>query len=323
MAEKDSMIAMAKYLLERPFNLILMSSKEHNNPVALMMMCIVDYYMERKGLYARMAQTPEILSKLLQFHSYASFRYYEYRSKYLKHYNGDKLLRCSLCHLVGNYEHILTHMAINHNEHVGITKCAYCKRKDVKLHINDKKFDRYELFRKCSDKYVQKWKIVKDDKELKIVTDFYDMLKEVAQKIDACTSRTHLFEGKKTMSTQKIDLEKIRREFERTECGSLIFSFGDINTFCSVNQGSSSLENQPATTSTSASTSASTSDGNSSTFVKQQINDIIDINDENDETETNNSVVSFFFTELSLSLSLRLFTTSFVKDTINKIIFTT
>lgn len=205
----DTSTAIAIHLSKRPIAPILEQSSEKTNAIALQLMCIMDYYMEERRLYGRIAkmQCPKLFMQLMKFHTFVSFKYYDYRAS---RKIGDKILRCKFCDLTGPYTYILTHMAVNHNAHIGLKLCAYCNREELKVHFNDGSFDH------CYDQYIRKHQVVKDDSISEIVATFYGLLKEISEKLNICTVRNHAYAGTGYTAIEKI-AQKYGRDFP-TEC---------------------------------------------------------------------------------------------------------
>lgn len=209
MSTMDTSRAIEIHLSKRPMARILERTNEKNNPVALRLMCIIDYYMEERRLYSRISKTqsPKLLIQLLKFHTFVSFKYYDYRASRKV---GDKVLRCKFCELIGPYCYILTHMAINHNAHIGLKICAYCNRQELKFHFIDGMFDH------CFGNYSQKHGVIKDNEVSEIVAAFYGLIKEVSEKLNVCTVRNHAYAGTGYTAIEKI-AQKYGRDFP-TDC---------------------------------------------------------------------------------------------------------
>lgn len=206
---EDTSTAIGIHLSKRPIAPILEQSSEKTNPVALQLICILDYYMEERRLYAQIAkvQSPKLLMQLLKFHSFVSFKYYDYRAS---RKIGDKILRCKFCDLIGPYTNILTHMAINHNAHIGLKMCAYCNREELKVHFSNGSFNH------CYDHYIRKRQVIKDDEITEIVANSYGLIKEISEKLNVCTVRNHAFAGTGYTAIEKI-AQKYGRDFP-TDC---------------------------------------------------------------------------------------------------------
>lgn len=205
----DTNTAIEIHLSKRPIARILNQSNENNDSIALRLMCIIDYYMEERHLYSRIAKTqcPKLLVQLLKFHTFVSFKYYDYRASRKV---GDNVLRCKFCDLVGPYTYILTHMAINHNAHIGLKMCAYCNREELKTHFNNETFD------KCYNHYLQRHVVTRDDEIFEIVASFYALIKEISEKLNVCTVRNHAYAGTGYTAIEKI-AHKYGRDFP-TDC---------------------------------------------------------------------------------------------------------
>lgn len=182
--------AVAQHLKKGSFAPIFEQSNEKNDAVALKLMCIVDFETQRHDLYPRMQKpSPKLLPQLMQFHSYGTFKYYDYQVGVRI---GKRVLKCKFCDLIGPYGLILTHMAINHNAHIGLKRCVYCNRNDLKEHFAD------ETMEHCYASYLQRHDIEVDRGTMKsytIVKKFYDMLKELSVKFGISTFRNYGFRG--------------------------------------------------------------------------------------------------------------------------------
>lgn len=183
------------HLLRRPFADIfnnLRNPDEKDNPIGLMLMCILDYQADKLKFYTRIAETqhPKLLLDLMGFRTYKSFFYYEYQN------HGqleNKYLKCKFCDLYGPYVLILTHMTISHDEHIGLVYCAYCNETDLKTHFND------GSMQTCYERYKQKpdvADVIGDNLIPNIVKKFYDSLKNLSMLLGVHTRRyLHSFTG--------------------------------------------------------------------------------------------------------------------------------
>lgn len=181
--------AIAKHLRKGSFCEIYERSNEKDTLGALKFMCIVDYSLQRwDNLYRRIEEVanPKLLTQLMQFHTYGSFKYYFYR---VDDGIGKRVLQCKSCELIGPYALILSHMAIVHNQHVGLRKCAYCDRIDFKDHIED------DTLQQCYRNYLQRYGIAWDEKICGIMNDIHDLLKGMADKFKVTTRRDCAFRG--------------------------------------------------------------------------------------------------------------------------------
>lgn len=181
------------HLLNRPIAPIFEHCKEKDDLSALRMMCIVDFHTESTSLYSRIRESKnkKLLKQLLQFSHYENFRCYDYR---IHSQLNQKALQCKFCELIGCYPHILTHMAINHDTHIGSKICAYCNRCELKAHIDD------DSLLDCYKTYLEIHKIeihqIEINEEPKIVTDFYHMLINLCTKMGICVHRNIGFVGR-------------------------------------------------------------------------------------------------------------------------------
>lgn len=191
----------AQHLQKRPFVRIFENSREKNNINALKLMCILDFHTEHSGLYAKIGQSslPKLQSNLLQFREFHKFKYYNYR---VDPRIRDRVLQCKFCELIGPYTYILTHMTINHNVHMGLKMCVYCKHKELNIHFNDRSIEM------CYQRYLQRHEIVEstiDKNVCEIVGDFYRMLKVLSKQLNTYCSRDHRFTGHGHRRVEKLN----------------------------------------------------------------------------------------------------------------------
>lgn len=195
----DDIARIVEHLRGRPIAEIFEQSNEKDNIVALKLMCILDFYMEHLNFYAKIEATnPNLLGLLLQFSSFASFKYYDY---VVPKAIGTRVLRCKFCDLVGSYALILTHMALNHNAHIGIKTCLYCQRVELEKHFVENSLDQ------CYQKYIQRseWNDQKlGVNVLEIVANFYLMLRKLSKKFDACSIRHKQYTGLGYKAVEKL-----------------------------------------------------------------------------------------------------------------------
>lgn len=177
-----------EYLQKQPIAPILAESKEKDDTTALKLMCVVDHYTAKNDHYKKMANNPKLIKQLLKFNSYSHFKYYDCRVQSgLENY----VLKCKFCELIGPYAVIMSHMATNHNAHVSHTICAFCSRKDLKEHLKT------DTLNQCYREYQTKYDINENvlDEKVKIVDEFYALLKQLAKALDVTIFRNELFTG--------------------------------------------------------------------------------------------------------------------------------
>lgn len=181
----------AAYLRTRPIAPILEQSDEKENLIALKVMYILDFEMDRNELYTRMENVncDTLLMQLLRFHTFKSFKFYEYT---VKRELKRLTLQCTVCGLLGPYACILSHMAINHTLHVGLKMCLYCDRVELRKHFDNNSLDR------CYRNYLRERNINESDTNVcKIVSEFYDMMRRISEKFSVITVRKHNYAGKR------------------------------------------------------------------------------------------------------------------------------
>lgn len=199
------------HLKKQPIASIYENCNEKDNSIALILMCVVDFSIQRdaRNLYDRMKNVnPKLMSQLLQFHSYSMFTYYDYQMNKTK--LGKLVFQCSHCQLIGPVACILTHLAINHNIHLPGSVCVYCKHKEFRRHFDDNTFD------ECYKKYILKNDIKWDENVCSIIYDFYDVLKRLAVTLNVCVSRQHGYAAKGRASVEKLN-QDYGKDFP-TEC---------------------------------------------------------------------------------------------------------
>lgn len=187
--DKFNTEAIAQHLKKGSFAPIFEQSNEKDNDIALKLMCIIDFHAQKLDLYKRVqdSKSPKLLTKLMQFSSFGTFKYFDYQvGKRI----GKRVLKCKFCELVGPYGLILTHTVINHNVHIGLKNCAYCHRTELNEHLNE------DVLHECYAKYMEREHIERDEVVCDIVTEFYAMLKRLSDKLKITTPRHHSFGGK-------------------------------------------------------------------------------------------------------------------------------
>lgn len=185
-----------KHLMTRPIAPIVMSSMEKEDEIALKVMIILDYYVQKCDLYGNISAVPNLFDQLFKFKSYASFQYYKY---VLDDSLKKKLLKCEFCDLLSTYEITITHMALNHDKHLNVRYCQWCKKTDLKTH------KRFKDFKRCYSKYghnkfdlKKRWRI---NEYLGIIRRFYKIVSGVAKKLGVHIQRN---ENSTTTTDQKV-----------------------------------------------------------------------------------------------------------------------
>lgn len=201
MAQTMEINIIANYLKNLPIAPIFDSSHEKDNLIALKLMCVVNFYMQRdhRKLYERMNAYPKLKSQLLEFHSYSHFTYYDYQVNKTK--LGKSVFQCTYCDLVGPTANIMTHLAISHNIHTASKICVYCKRKNFRNHFYESSFD------ECYQNYILKNHIEWDGIVCGIICDFYDLLKLMSKVLNVCINRQHNYAAKGRTSVEKLNLD--------------------------------------------------------------------------------------------------------------------
>lgn len=190
--------ALRAHLAKRPIAPIFESSHERNDGTALKFMCLVDYYVAEHKFYDEFVKYPKLMAQLLRFHSYRSFVFYSYPA--IRTISG-LLLQCKFCELTGPYSHILTHMAINHNAHIGLKQCAYCNRTQLTEHIQN------GTLATCYQHYLTIHGIDPKAVDVDILNKFYKLLKNISSALDVVIPRSEAFAGIGYRKT--VDIERL------------------------------------------------------------------------------------------------------------------
>lgn len=198
-AAVDEVARLNAYLRGRPFARIFEQCYEKDDIVALKFMCILDHEMDRLNLYADInATNPKMLALLMQFRSFAAFRYYEYN---VRKDIGARILRCKFCALIAPYAYIFTHMAINHNTHIGLKLCAYCNRTELDTHFDENSLEQ------CYHSYLRRIECHSHESNINVhvvVTKYFKLLKALAQNFDVHTVRHKQFIGRGYSSVERL-----------------------------------------------------------------------------------------------------------------------
>lgn len=174
---------MLEHLRGRPIAPIVNASEEKDDGIALKMMCIVDFTLESSGFYQKMKSMPKLMGQLLNFHSFAAFKYI----KYVKETTViDKALQCKFCELIGPYTLVLEHMVINHGYNASAVKCMFCNDANLQDH-NDS-----GTLHGCYENYKAKFSnlLISD-----VIVEFYDLLKKLAKQLNVQCSRNKQFKN--------------------------------------------------------------------------------------------------------------------------------
>lgn len=174
-----------KHLMTRPLAPILKGSVEKDSENALKMMTVLDYYVQKYSLYKYINAVPNLFEQLFNFKSYATFQCYKY---ILEESLRRKLLKCDHCDFLSTYEITITHMALNHDRHVNIRFCQWCKRTDLKTHERFNNFqDCYSEYGKSNLDLAKGWHI---NKYLSINRRFYNVVCQIAEKLGVLIQRS-------------------------------------------------------------------------------------------------------------------------------------
>lgn len=105
------------HLSSRPLEPILRHQLlRGKSAIALKVMCVIDYLLQTKHLYAEILRQPKLLEQLLCFNDFEQFHYYEYKMSDFPF--NDWVLACQCCEFIAPYKYTLEHMVLNHNRHM-------------------------------------------------------------------------------------------------------------------------------------------------------------------------------------------------------------
>lgn len=176
---------------------------EKHCAVGLKVMCIIDYYAKKEGVYNAIELNrfgSKFLMNLLRFPAFCTFNYAEYKSDRI---NDRLLLACKHCKIVGPYLYILSHMAISHNDNVDLKMCNYCNEVTMDEHFKKKTLDA------CYEKYKEENSIVQNLVQLvknSVIKKFYDIVNDIAKDLKVRKERPQSYVGAASLNKSRLDL---------------------------------------------------------------------------------------------------------------------
>lgn len=176
------------HLMTRPISSIVINSPEKDFDIALKVMAVLDYYVEKNGLYREMKQIPKLMEQLMRFRFFGSFKFYEYALK--KSLFGTKLLQCESCEFIGPYITTLHHMVLSHDRHQSSMICSYCNTSPLRDH------EQYYTLENCYMNYKIRQQINSNYECPPVVTDFYELVRKIASKLGVRIKRGEVFNNK-------------------------------------------------------------------------------------------------------------------------------
>lgn len=200
MGEQQLVRKLQEYLSRQEFSPILneVLHEQKNCVWGLKLMCIVHYEVGLYDLYDELIKRPLLMVHLMKF-DYCLFKYYDYQP--LKR-TTDCRLKCQYCSLVADYSYVLTHMAMAHNAHVGLKKCAYCDPKnstDLGAHT-------IAEFKQCQEEYYKKNYITtkKNFTVNNLIENFYKCMRKIADKLKVVVSRNRWYGGEAQAQIERL-----------------------------------------------------------------------------------------------------------------------
>lgn len=187
------------HLMNRPIDSIVVNSMEKDFDIALKMMCVIDYCVEKRGLYNEIKQTPKLLEQLMRFKSFGSFKFFEYKLK--KSLLVKKLLQCDICEFIGPYITTLEHMILSHDIHKSASVCLYCNTMRLRDHEQNRTLDN------CYMNYQIRKQIDCNERWPAVIPFFYKLIRNIAKKLDVHIQRGEGFNACADKKNQNIVIE--------------------------------------------------------------------------------------------------------------------
>ncbi|XP_055299910.1 uncharacterized protein LOC129567266 [Sitodiplosis mosellana] len=190
---------MLEHLSGRPIAPIVETWTENSSMISLKIVCILDYKLEKSGLYEKM--TPKLMMQLLNIHpSFDLFKYFKYYLE--KEVNiAGRVLKCKCCEMIGPYLMMLEHMAINHNMHASAVLCMWCEKINLQAHNTSNSLDM------CYENYLKKNKFSTTTFP-NVIVQFYDLLKELAKILGVLTKRYKQFKNTLVNKNETISFDQ-------------------------------------------------------------------------------------------------------------------
>lgn len=173
------------HLMSRPIASIVVNSMEKDFDIALKMMCVIDFFVEKRDLYAEIKATPKLLDQLLRFRFFGSFKFREYQLK--KSSLGNKLLQCESCEFTAPYITTLEHMVMSHDLHKSALICQYCQTTRLREHDENHTLDN------CYLNYQIRQQINTNHPCPPVIVEFYKLIRKIAAKLGVNVKRNDHF----------------------------------------------------------------------------------------------------------------------------------
>lgn len=186
MSEKMREIIL-NHLMNRPIASIVVNSLEKNFDIALKVMCVLDYYVEKENLYADIKAIPKLLEQIMRFRYFGSFKYYEYKLK--KSLLMLRVLQCESCEFIGPYKTTLEHMVMTHDRHKSGLICQYCNKTQLRNH------ERCHTLENCFMTYKIRKQINSNYEWPPVICEFYELVRKIAVKLGVNIQRTEGYKG--------------------------------------------------------------------------------------------------------------------------------
>lgn len=167
-----------EHLKKRPIASLLRRIESES---ALKLLCIVDWRLQKFKLYEHIVKHPKLLEQLVCFRSYEQFHFYEYRMK--KDPFGMNLLQCECCEFVAPYNITLEHMVLNHGYHRSARVCQWCRKMDIREHIESNTLDQ------CYREYMDQNKISVNSIACRLINEVFKILRSLAGRLQVLTQR--------------------------------------------------------------------------------------------------------------------------------------
>lgn len=187
------------HLMNRPISSIVVNSLEKDSDIALKVMSVVDYLVEKNGLYTEIMATPKLLDQLLRFRYFGLFRFYEYKMK--RSLVGAKLLQCESCEFIAPYITTMEHMVLSHNRHKSSNQCQWCQKTALRAH------EKFHTLENCYMNYKIKQQISSNYRCPDVIVKFYSLINKIANKLGVRITRAESYKAHDNKTPIMIEID--------------------------------------------------------------------------------------------------------------------
>lgn len=198
------------HLMSRPIETIVVNSMEKDFDIALKMMCVIDWCVDKKDLYTEIKATPKLLDQLLRFRYFGSFQFREYQLK--KSLLTNKLLQCESCEFTAPYKTTLEHMVLSHDLHKSALICQYCQTTRLREHEHNHTLDN------CYMNYQIRQQLNTNQPCPPVIVEFYTLIRNIAKKLGVNFKRYDSFNACGNNRAQNNEIIEIDDDDDDEEC---------------------------------------------------------------------------------------------------------